>query len=374
MLKKFVYFYMILTFTLTGCAKLPESYNKVYSKAFTDVENTLLAKAIHIKQKTQKYQSGFYILGNGIDAFIARAALAELAEKSLDVQYYIFHNDLIGNLFTYQLLKAADKGVRVRLLLDDLNMGEWDDDLMAINKHPNIEVRLFNPFNRKTSRATQLITHERAITRRMHNKSFTADNLVTIIGGRNIGDEYFNADPSVIFEDLDVLGIGKVAKDVSKSFDKYWNSELSYPIDILTNKKLSYEEYNQAKKKFNKFMKKNTDSKYLQALKKSNFLKNLLNEKLKYYWGEAQVVYDDPNKILVDLSNTKYNLTPQLKPFVDSISKELIILSPYFVPGKTGSQFLVDLVKKGVKVRILTNSLASNDVGLVHAGYSKYRK
>jgi len=370
---KNIFIFILILPLFAGCTKLPD-FDRTYTYALSDMDDTTYNKMFSKRQKSHPNQSGFYLLNDGLDAFVARAIVAQYAEKSLDVQYYIYRKDMVGELISYEIIRAADRGVRVRLLLDDINMGEWDRDLLELNAHPNIEVRLFNPFNRKTGRLGQLLTHEHAITRRMHNKSFTADNQVAILGGRNIGNEYFYANPEISFADLDVLGIGPIAKEVSASFDQYWNNELSYPIDVLTEKKLSPEEAESAKKTFYADMEKYRDSEYDIALMNSALYEKLKSNNVKLFWGEADVLYDNPDKILSDLSETKYNLTPQLKPYLDGIQEELLIFSPYFVPGESGVAFLTDLVKKGTRVAILTNSLASNDVGVVHSGYAKYRK
>jgi len=370
---KHLYFFILVLPLFTACARLPE-FDRVYSYALPDTVDTTYSQMVAKQQREHPGQSAFYLLNNGLDAFVARAVTAQYAEKSLDIQYYIYRKDMVGELISYELSRAADRGVRVRLLLDDINAGEWDRDLLELNAHPQIEVRLFNPFNRQSGRLQQLFTHEHAITRRMHNKSFTADNQITIVGGRNIGNEYFQANPEISFADLDVMGFGPVAKEVSTSFDQYWNSELSYPIDVLVEDKRSAAEMDAAKREFYADMEKYRNSEYDIALMNSDLYTKMKNDGVKLFWGDADVLYDSPDKILSDLSETKYNLTPQLQPYLEGIEKELLIFSPYFVPGKSGVIFLTDLVKRGVRVAILTNSLASNDVGIVHSGYAKYRK
>ena len=243
-----------------------------------------------------------------------------------------------------------------------------------LDSHPNIEVRIFNPFSRQSARFTQFVTRMGSVERRMHNKTFTVDNQATILGGRNIGNEYFEADPDLDFNDLDVLAIGPVAQEVSASFDKYWNSELAYPALVLKGKPPTPEEIAQERKKLEQFVAEEADSEYMQALRHSNLAENLRKNNIHFFWGEAVVIYDQPEKILHDFDKTEYHLSPQLQPYFQQLKKELIIFSPYFVPGKEGTAFLSQLSKRGVRVRILTNSLASSDVGIVHAGYSKYRK
>jgi len=360
---------------LAGCASLPTGFEKPVSTAFTDTQNTALGKQDAQRQEGHGDQSGFHLLGNGLDAFVARAVLAEKSERSLDVQYYLYHNDLIGLLFTQQLLKAADRGVRVRLLVDDMDTSGKDRGIMAMDNHPNIEVRIFNPFARNVGRISQFITRMGSVTRRMHNKTFTADNQETILGGRNIGNEYFEADPDLAFTDMDVLAIGPVAQRVSSVFDLYWNSELAYPISALyLGKPLTDEEAATMRANLAGRIEEQHASVYLDALRNSAFARMIAENRLKFYWGDAEVVFDQPEKLIHEFDETQYHLSPMLKPYWEGVEKDLIVFSPYFVPGKTGTEYLTGLVKKGVRVRILTNSLASNDVGLVHAGYEKYRK
>jgi len=357
-----------------GCATLPQNVVRPESYALKDTEDTRFGKAHRDEMQTHAGQSGFLLLGNGLDAFVARAILAHVAERSIDVQYYLFHDDLIGNLFTDQLLKAADRGVRVRLLVDDMDLEGKDLDVAVMDSHPNMEVRIFNPFSRKKGRTRQFVSRAGSVTRRMHNKSFTVDNQVTILGGRNIGNEYFDADPELAFSDLDVLAIGPVAQEVSTAFDLYWNSELAYPASVLIGKRPTTEEIKEMRQKLTEFVESQSDSEYLQALRNSNLANDIRQNNVSFNWGEAVVLYDQPEKILHDFDESQYHLAPKLKPYAEGVKKELIIFSPYFVPGKPGTAFLTQLAQRGVRVRILTNSLASNDVGIVHAGYSKYRK
>ncbi|UCG14745.1 MAG: phospholipase D family protein [Deltaproteobacteria bacterium] len=377
MLRK--YFIIILMtalglFLINSCATLPKDFDRPPSYAFTDTDSTRLGTFRGDEVKAHPGQSGFVLLGDGLDAFVARAVLANHAERSIDVQYYLYHKDLVGLLFTDLLLKAADRGVRVRLLVDDMDLADRDLSAAVVDSHPNIEVRIFNPFSRKTGRTSQFVSRMGSVTRRMHNKTFTVDNQACILGGRNIGNEYFEADPDLAFADLDVLAIGPVAQKVSSSFDQYWNSELAYPVSVLIDKPPTPEEIQQTRQQWNELVAQQADSEYLQALRNSSLAKKFRNNQVVFHWGEAVVIYDQPEKILKDFDQTEYHLAPQLRPYWKSVEKELIIFSPYFVPGKPGTAFLTQLAQRGVRVRILTNSLASNDVGIVHAGYSKYRK
>jgi len=358
-----------------GCATLPTDFERSESYALADTEDTAFGRARAAERAAHPGKSGFHLLPNGLDAFVARAVMSQRAERSIDVQYYLYHNDLVGKLFTNLLLKAADRGVRVRLLVDDMDFAGRDIEVVAMDSHPNMEVRIFNPFSRSVSRASQFVTRLGSVTRRMHNKSFTVDNQVTILGGRNIGDEYFDANPDLAFADLDVMAVGPVAREVSAVFDQYWNSELSYPASVLPEEAPpTPAEVADLRERLNQYVADHQDSEYLRELRNSNLADKIRNDQVDFRWGKAEVVFDQPEKLLHDFSKTEYHLTPMLKPYLDGIKKELIIFSPYFVPGKPGTAFLTGLARRGVRVRILTNSLASNDVGIVHAGYKKYRR
>lgn len=366
---------LLLVFMLSGCASLPENVGRVESHAFTDTQDTPLSRSLQ-SQKIQQgsNEDGFVLLGNGLDAFVARAVLAELAERSLDVQYYLYHKDLVGGLFSGFLWKAAERGVRVRILVDDMDMDGRDAAIIAFDSHPNIEVRLFNPFDRNTIRQLQYVTGLGSVTRRMHNKSFTADNAATIVGGRNIGDEYYDADPTLQFADLDVLAIGPVVKEVSNAFDLYWNSSLAYPVTTIIKDRPTEEELRSFEADLQAFMDEQQTSNYMTALLNSKLAEQINDDMVPYYWGDAAVVVDHPDKISSSRDADDLHLVTQLAPYFDNLHQELIIISPYFVPGEEGVEFFKKLVDKGVRVIILTNSLSSNDVGIVHAGYSKYRK
>jgi len=365
---------LFIIFVIGGCATLPTDFKRIESLAYSGTANTKFGREVSQLAAMHPGKSGFHLLSNGLDAFVARVVLIHAAERSIDVQYYLYHDDLVGRLFTDQLLKAADRGVRVRLLVDDMGMAGRDFGAAVMDSHPNMEVRIFNPFSRKTGRLSQFITRMGSVTRRMHNKSFIVDNQMAILGGRNIGNEYFDADSDLAFADLDVLTLGPVVNKVSTAFDSYWNNDLAYPATVLKGKPPTLKKINQFKKNLDDFITDQKDSPYLLALGNSDLAKIIREDHVLYAWGKGHLIYDQPEKILHKTSETQFNLFPQLVPFLDGVKKELIIFSPYFVPGKAGTAFLIHLVNRGVKVRILTNSLVSNDVAIVHSGYSKYRK
>ena len=376
-LSKSITFFSLFVLVLnSGCATLPENVDRPVTNAYsaTETSNTLWGKVRLAEGAAHPGKSGFFLLENGLDAFVARALLAEGAERSIDLQYYLYHNDLTGKLLTYQLIKAADRGVRVRMLVDDMGLAGRDLAGSVLDSHPNIEVRIFNPFSRNTGRLSQFVTRMGSVTRRMHNKSFTVDNQATILGGRNIGNEYFEADPDIAFADLDVLLIGPVVNDVSASFDAYWNSEVVYPLSALVDRPPTADEIEQKKRELQEFINQEYDGEYLKALRNSDLANMLRQQQVEMYWGDAEAIFDKPEKIISARDQKEIHLTEQFKPYWEGIENEIIILSPYFVPGKEGVASLVNLQERGVKVRILTNSLASTDVGVVHAGYARYRK
>ena len=368
-------FVLLGLLALGGCASLPDNSNRTESLHYTDTDDTRLGRLVEKKQPgNAEGQSGYLTLANGLDAFVARAVMAQLAERSIDTQYYMWHKDQVGKLLAYQLMEAADRGVRVRLLLDDIDEGGHDINIAVFDGHPNIEVRIFNPFARNAGRTLQYVTGFGKQTRRAHNKTYTVDNQATILGGRNIGDEYFSADPNLAFADLDVLAIGPVAQEVSRSFDEYWNSPLSYPISTLLDAPPTNEDIQQGQQRMADFSAAEKDSTYLQRLADSDLSNSINNNNVEFIWSDGKVYADPPEKLSQSTSDRDYQMWTEVKPYMADAQKELIILSPYFVPGKTGVAFLKQLREHGVRVRILTNSLASTDVSIVHAGYSRYRK
>jgi len=291
-----------------GCATLPKNFERPESYALTDTENTTFGRALAEEKQTLPDRSGFHLLTKGVDAFVARAVLSHRAERSIDAQYYLYHQDLVGRLFTDLLIRAADRGVRVRLLVDDMDLGDRDLQVAAMDSHPNLEVRIFNPFSRNVGRTSQYLTRLGDVTRRMHNKSFTVDNQVTVLGGRNIGNEYFDANPDLAFADLDVMAIGPVAQDVSSVFDRYWNSKLAYPAGVLLKgEPPPPAKIEEIRGQLNHYVAQQRDSEYLRALQNSDLAIKIRKDQVDFRWGDAEVVFDQPEKILHDFSKTEYH-------------------------------------------------------------------
>lgn len=368
------YALLLVVISSGGCATLPDNDRRTPSFSYADTQDTRVGRAFLAQREAHPDRSGFLLLGNGLDALVARAALARAAERSIDAQYYLLHDDLAGHFFIGELLKAADRGVRVRLLVDDMDLEGRDIGAAALDTHPNIEVRIYNPFARNVSRLSQFVTRFGSVTRRMHNKSFTVDSQATVLGGRNIGDEYFEANPALAFGDLDVLGIGPVAREVSVSFDAYWNHPLAYPASSLVGQLPDDETVARLRARHEALIAAETDSEYFRALHNSQLARQLQAGELRLLWGSAGVVADDPEKLIADRNKKELHLTEALGPYFRDLAQELIIFSPYFVPGREGVDYFTALVERGVRVRILTNSLASTDVSIVHAGYARHRR
>jgi putative cardiolipin synthase len=358
---------------LSGCASLPAGVERIPS-SHTDREGKPSRIAEYAAPYLRKHpgKSGFWLLGDGLDAYAARILLADAAERTIDVQYYLYHNDVTGKILTNRLLQAADRGVRVRLLLDDMATKGIDTPLATLDTHPNIEVRIINPYANRGFRGLETLARFDTVTRRMHNKSFTADNLMTIVGGRNVGDEYYGVHEDLNFGDLDVLAVGPAAAEVGNQFDLYWNSSLAYPIGSLAH---STGDLGALRRDLREFNDVHRDSQYAHRARTSDLVQGFVAGTLDFQWGHAVVFYDLPEKLTTDPEDRSTHMAPKVLPkTLGALQRDLLIFSPYFVPGKHGVMMLTDLEERGVQVRVLTNSLASTDVGVVHAGYAKYRK
>jgi putative cardiolipin synthase len=365
---------VLILLLIHGCASLPTDYERLPSYVIADTQDTSLGRTVAAAVATNPGQSGFYPLSYGMDAFVARVGLIDAAQRSLDIQYYIWHEDTTGILLVDRVLRAADRGVRVRVLLDDLDTAGKDRGIALIDAHPNIEIRLYNPFANRGARGVDFATDLKRVNRRMHNKSLTADNQATIVGGRNIGNEYFGAVSHAEFSDLDVLALGPVVKDVSAMFDKYWNSDWVIPVKAFAKGQTTSEEaLAQARVGFNKKVDEEKANPYVAALQQSGVLQRMQYDQMQFHWGQAVLIYDDPGKVVADELTADTHLALKFSPYIQKTTEELIIISPYFVPGYALVDALGDMVQRGIRVRILTNSLAANDVGVVHAGYMRYR-
>ncbi len=361
-------FALLSMVVLQGCA-LPPLEGRSTSQALLPGEAaaTSLGRSIAPQVQAHPGETGILPLADALESFAARVLLVRAAERTLDVQYYIWRDDITGNLLLDALRQAAERGVRVRLLLDD-NGVAMDGKLLALDQHPHIEVRLFNPFSVRQPKALGYLTHFDRANRRMHNKALIADSQAAIMGGRNVGDEYFGATDGVLFADLDVLALGAVLPDLSADFDRYWASDSAYPIDrIVSANAAPPEAVSQTERD-------PRAARYLQALRESNFIAQLLAGQQLPAWSRAEMVSDDPRKGL-GLAEKEDLLTHQLRQVLARPpATSLDLVSPYFVPTAAGVAVFSKLAASGVRVRILTNALEATDVLAVHSGYARYRK
>lgn len=318
-------------------------------------------------------QTGLILLRDNLDAFLARAISAREAGRSLDLQYYIWHDDLTGRLLDLEILRAADRGVRVRMILDDMTAHGRESALSALNSHPNIEIRLFNPTCARQNqllRGIEMLLRLVNTNRRMHNKAWIADNRVAIVGGRNIGDEYFDAASSMNFFDLDMLLSGPAVAEASNIFDNFWNSAAVIPLSALhTAPDNALEElHTQIQTHLNDL----GALPYVQRLEQTPSLQTLYSGELPVYWSSEVHVYSDPAEKGLGQAQGQW-LINRLYHLWEGTQEDFKIISPYFVPGQKGVKDFSRLVDRGVNVNILTNSLAATDVVASHSGYAPYR-
>ena len=319
-------------------------------------------------------QAGMAILADNLDAFAVRASTARAAGRSLDLQYYIWHPDFTGNLLYNELLRAADRGVRVRLLLDDMNVHGSHSVLAALDSHPGIEVRMFNPTRAREGtfvRGVELVLRFFSVNRRMHNKAWIADGQVAVVGGRNVGDEYFDAAADVNFMDTDVAVVGPPVRQAERIFDAYWNSPTAIPLAALVEAQPQALERLRAS--IDAGLQSERAGPYAKRLQRAQGVRDLIEGRRRLHWtADAAIVSDPPEKAQGAKPGPDW-MTPVLLERASRARRELKVISPYFVPGGAGVEWFDGLRGRGVEVGILTNSLAANDVLAVHGGYAGYR-
>jgi cardiolipin synthase C len=355
-----------------GCSSARPPEAKPMTVAAEDTDATRLAHAVLPAVAAHPGLAGIHALPDPRSAFAARALLADAAERTIDAQYYIWHSDETGTLLFEALWRAAGRGIRVRLLVDDNNTSGLDETLAVLDAHPKIEVRLYNALVRRRVRALNYVTDFRRLDHRMHNKSFTVDNQATIVGGRNVGNEYFGAGHGVVFADLDVLAVGPVVRDVSGAFDRFWNSASATPAAHLL-RPAAEGAGRGLEAHFSAVRKSATAAQYVDALHRTALVTELLEGRLALDWAEARLVCDDPAKTLDRQHRGDLLLLPKMLELAGRPARELDLVSPYFVPGAQGTAVFQELARSGVRVRVLTNSLSATDVTAVHAGYAKRR-
>ena len=343
------------------------------------MDATLLDRVLAPQLAQRPGDSGTALIDDNLEAFALRALSAREAGRSIDLQYYIWQNDVTGRLLVRELLRAADRGVRV--LLDDINARGQDAAILALDSHPLIDVRIFNPSRNRDGiwwRAVEMALRAVSLNRRMHNKAWIVDGRVALVGGRNIGDEYFDAAEQVNFQDADLLLVGPAVQQTSDIFDRFWNSRAVIPITALhAGKNAGAPELQAVRDRLDALTGEVGASPYLQQLTDAGQLQAHLDGRLRLHWsGQVQVVSDPPEKAapVADLQRSEHWLMHSLLPLLTDAREEALLTSPYFVPGTALSALLGDKVAAGVKVKVLTNSLAATDVALVHAGYARYRQ
>jgi putative cardiolipin synthase len=360
-----------------GCSSPRYEVARPVSHALERPEDTSLGRTHAAQLAATPGQSGFHLLVSGQEAFLARAAMAEAAERTLDLQYYIVGEDATATLLLQRALRAAQRGVRVRLLIDDLYAVGRDFDLATLAAQPNVEVRLFNPFLRRgplgLSRLLEYLADSTRLNRRMHNKLWIADNALAVIGGRNLGDAYFDVREESKFADLDLLAGGPVVAGISRSFDAYWNSEWAVPIGAFLGEPPASAQLQQLLQRMDARAEKFRASDYAETLRATDLGRLLRAGGLALAPARASALYDDPAKPRIATDGTEGTILPVLRGAVEAAQREVILISPYFIPSARGMGVLCGLASRRVRVRVLTNSLASTDVPVVHAGYARYR-
>ncbi len=354
---------------ITACTSVPFDHPREASYQEKAATTGSLLQLDESWLQGQKEHTAVYPLGNGTDAYQVRLDIINRAQVTIDAQYFLIKPDAAGVGFSGALLRAADRGVRVRVLLDDIFTTAGDEGLALLNAHENIQVRLFNPLSRKGISSLNYLADFKRANRRMHNKSLTVDGLVTIIGGRNIAGEYFEMNPKVDFWDFEVLAFGGLIPEVSDSFDLFWNHKLTVPMEAFkpaTNKS----DLQEARAEINSWQQAHP----VDELVGGGIIQGLLDRRLTPYYAEVHVVSDNPDKLVNPVSREFQTLADSLGDLLASAKSEILVFSPYFIPSKGLAEALVKISQRGVNVVILTNSLASTNHVAVHSGYKRYRK
>jgi cardiolipin synthase C len=361
---------------ITGCATLPGAVPRVPTHAIVDGNQTTLGTVFAAQAAEQPALSGFQVMASGHMAFAARAALADAAERTLDLQYYSVGNDLTTDLLLLRIVRAAERGVRVRVLLDDIHPSARAFGRRAMGANPGIEVRLFNPFYRSggssLARLGEFAVDGERLNRRMHNKLWVTDNVVAIVGSRNLGDEYFDASDAGNFSDVDLLAVGPVVRDVSQAFDAYWNSPTAVPLaafEVIPDAR-------EAAAHLEALRARAAACRSLDPCRSvvdGGLLNALRAGQVSLTWAKPRFTFDLPDEDKPALVSGVEHGWVGDRPGGARTRNELLIVSPYFVPGEDGRRHLAGMRERGIRVAVLTNSLASTDSVAAHAGYARHR-
>jgi putative cardiolipin synthase len=363
---------MISLLFLTACHRVFEVYPRTASHALRSYNSTDIGKLVEREVVQHEGRSGFDIIRYGREAFTARIAMTDMTDRTLDLQYYIWDQDKTGRLLALYTLQAADRGVKVRVLLDDIGLQGRDEMIAAMDAHPNIEIRIFNPFSNRGLHALDFLTDTERVNHRMHNKTVIMDNAFAIVGGRNIGNHYFAVSEDINFRDLDVAAVGPIVRDISKMYDYFWNGKWSVPIAAFSKRKYTMKDLKIQRKRLERKIEEDSypyplaqDKRVLQYR-----LKKLLKDSV---WVKGKIFWNDPEQMKLARDKQSRTMISALHKRLERLHKSLLVESAYFIPGKEGMAYLIAMRKRGVGVRILTNSLKSNDVLAAYAGYRNYR-
>lgn len=377
---------MLIALGATGCASLPEPVDRQASLSVPASDTTALG-ALARRSTPDPSMTGVRLLPTGPNALEARVALIERAERTLDLQYYLLADDATGRRVMSKLRDAAARGVRVRLLLDDMYTAGMDTMLIGLASHPNVEVRLFNPFsagrNNVFTRFVASAFDFHRVNHRMHNKLFIADGAMAIAGGRNIADSYFMRDPKQNFADVDAFLMGAVVPDFGKAFDDYWNSEFAIPVSYFSH---GEPDSDQRRQHFDAAISRDpvytdTPADEIDVLGYSPIAAELDDRRIGLIWGIAQTWVDPTEKVWSCRPVPEGSTAPHLhtvrlrvEELIGRARSSVTLSSPYFIPADNGMKIFEHGVRSGVSYKVLTNSLAATDEPLVHWGYMRYRK
>ena len=360
---------------LAACTALPpgSKYPRPTTVTTLPPEATRLGKQFAGAAAEHQGRSGFRVIPVGVDGLLMRLELINAAERTLDLQYYIFHADESGRLLSQALTRAADRGVRIRVLVDDGETLPGDEQLFSLNAHANIEVRVFNPWtyrgHRKLWRDTEFIFNRSRLDYRMHNKLFVADNALALLGGRNIGDQYFQIDPGSQFADDDLFSVGPIVGQLSGEFDEFWNSGLAIPVAALTRRLPAPPPPSHGEKA------RKAGFDYADKLAANEPFADLISGRTPLQWANPILACDSPDKKqVVDAVRAGSLMYKPVTQAIESVHHELLLVTPYFVPSPGELRLLKELKLRGARVAVLTNSLESAPDAAAHSGYMHYRK
>jgi len=366
---------LALLLMVSGCANVRHDVPRVPSHAITEGDRTTVGRVFAAQAARHPGLSGFQVIAAGRAAFVTRAALADSAERTLDLQYYSVGEDLTTDLLLLRIVAAAERGVRVRILLDDIHAPTRLFARRAIAAHHGIQVRLFNPFSFGTSslaRLVEFVFDGERLNRRMHNKLWVTDNAAAVVGSRNLGDEYFDANESANFSDVDLLAAGPIVKELSRAFDAYWNSAPAVPMDAFAEAPDAAEGV-LVREGLRALTAACHSLPPCHWLAEDDLLRDLRSGNVPLSWARSQLNYDRPDQDKVGVTSGIEHGSIDDNPGGSRTRAELLIASPYFIPSEDGRRHLGEMRERGVRVAVLTNSLASTDSPAAHAGYARYR-